>query len=128
MHMHSIAIQPCKPLTTVFAGIVAERDELKRRNHSLRMKVHRLKQRHVKASMGVKKKATKASEIRKITEIGTQLSNYLSGAKLEFVMSQIRCATKKAKGRRWTVKDKALALSLLHASPKTYRLLKRVFD
>ena len=33
----------------------------------------------------------------------------------------------KNKGQRWTPKDKALALSLLHSSPKTYKLLQRIF-
>lgn len=38
-----------------------------------------------------------------------------------------RCSTWKGRGRRWSLSDKALALSLLHSSPKTYRLLQKVF-
>lgn len=69
----------------------------------------------------------KASMNRNIIHLQLQLSEYISGQKLDFIMSQIRSAIKKAKGHRWTYKDKAFALSLLHSSPKTYRLLQKVF-
>ena len=68
------------------------------------------------------------SQQKKIANLQILLSEFLSGQKLDFVMSQIRCAVTKARGRRWTYKDKAFALSLLHSSPKTYRLLRRIFD
>lgn len=45
----------------------------------------------------------------------------------DFVLSRIQCASRKAKGRRWSRKDKALTISLFHSSPKTYGVLQRVF-
>jgi hypothetical protein len=69
----------------------------------------------------------KAALKRKLVDLRKSLSEFLSGAQLEFVMSQLRDATRKAKGARWTSKDKALALSLLHSSPKTYRILRKTF-
>ena len=52
---------------------------------------------------------------------------FISGSQLEFVMSQLRGATRKAKGVQWTSKDKALALLLLHFSPKTFRIMRKIF-
>ena len=49
------------------------------------------------------------------------------GPQLQFVMSQVNAANRNIRGCRWTSKDKALALSLLHSSPKTYRVLRRIF-
>ena len=43
-------------------------------------------------------------------------------------MSQIHASQRKSRGLRWTNEDKALALSLLHSSPKTFRLLRKVFS
>ena len=42
-------------------------------------------------------------------------------------MAQVRASIRRPKGRRWTTADKALALSLLHSSPRSYRILRRVF-
>ena len=51
----------------------------------------------------------------------------MSAPQLHFVISQIRVGLRGPRGRRWTVADKTLALSLLHSSPKTYRLLRSIF-
>lgn len=55
------------------------------------------------------------------------LAHYLGGPALDFVATQIRLSSVKAKQRRWTDKDNTLALSLYHSSPKTCSLLRRVF-
>lgn len=47
---------------------------------------------------------------------------------MQFVLSQVRASMKKTRGVRWTTGDKALALSLLHSCPKTYRLLRKTFS
>ena len=50
-----------------------------------------------------------------------------SGPRLKFIMSQLKASTRKRQGQRWTTGDKALALGLLHSSPRTYRLLQQTF-
>lgn len=55
------------------------------------------------------------------------ISDILPKSCLTFVLSQIREVSKKARGRRWNEHDIQVALSLFHASPKAYRLLKTVF-
>ena len=106
--------------------------DLERKNHALKMQVHQLKRKlrkYTTPAATVKLQSnSRLSKARKIADLQSQLADYISGPKLDFVMSQIRSAVKKSKGRRWTFKDKALALSLLHSSPKTYRLLQRIFD
>ena len=96
------------------------------------MKIHRLKKKlngkQKNPSVMKISRETRRSKQRKIANLQIVLSEYLPGQKLDFVMSQIRCALKKSKGRRWTFKDKSLALSLMHSSPKTYRMLQKIFD
>ncbi len=69
----------------------------------------------------------RASQKRKVAAIRTDLSKFLSGPSLEFVMSQVNMAHRCPRGRRWNAQQKAFALSLMHSSPKTYRLLRKVF-
>ena len=64
---------------------------------------------------------------RNISQIEKLCSDYVSSPQLGFIMSQVKQGMKKGQGRRWTVKDKTFALSLLHSSPKTYRMLRTVF-
>ena len=64
---------------------------------------------------------------RRIQELEEELGSYLSVLQLHFVISQIRVGMLGPKVRRWTVTDKTRALSLLHSSPKTYRLLRLIF-
>ena len=93
------------------------------------MKLRRLKKKFDAGVDGVGvKQQSKASKEKKIAIVQDVLAQFMTGQRLNFVMSQVRSALRKTKGRRWTYKDKALALSLLHSSPKTYRLLQRVFD
>ena len=65
---------------------------------------------------------------KQLLELRTTMADFLSKEQVEFFMSQLRGAiARKDRGRRWTTSDKAFALSLLHSSPKTYRLLRQVF-
>ena len=91
-----------------------------------RVKVHRLKQKLLKQELK-NKKPTKSTE-KKITNIGKAMSELVDGQKYDFIMSQIKNAHRKSSGKRWNYKDKSFALSLLHSSPKTYHLLRNVFD
>ena len=63
----------------------------------------------------------------KVKHIITEISQLVSGPALDFFVSQIKMAGRKKRGYRWTVKDKSLALTLLHSSPKTYRIMSKIF-
>ena len=69
----------------------------------------------------------KADRARRLLELRTTLAQYLTPSQVQFVMGQVRQSSRSARGRRWTDKEKTFALSLLHSSPKTYRLLRKVF-
>ncbi|KAK7457998.1 hypothetical protein BaRGS_00039119 [Batillaria attramentaria] len=56
-----------------------------------------------------------------------ELANFLPRKTVQFIASQLRAVDKKKKGVRWTEKDKTVALSLFHSSPKAYRRLKKIF-
>ena len=97
-------------------------------NLDLFLQVYRLKQRNkpgFKCSGNPKKVM---SQKKKLLELRTSLAEFLPHGQLQFVMSQLNSAVRRARGRRWTNSDKAFALSLLHASPKTYRKLRHVFS
>ena len=105
-------------------------ESLKKKNHALKMQVHHLKKKLDKVEMPPSAKNTSPSSTttrKRIEAVQTTLTEFLPEKQVDFVMSQIRSATRKAKCRRWTYKDKAFALSLLHSSPKTYHLLDKVF-
>ncbi|KAG8222590.1 hypothetical protein J437_LFUL002582 [Ladona fulva] len=52
------------------------------------------------------------------------LKSMMSETAAEFLASQMRCSKRKAKGRRWTHKEKVIALSIYKQSPKCYRFLR----
>lgn len=54
------------------------------------------------------------------------LDNLSSTAKI-LTMMQFREAKKKGKGRRFSIKEKLLALSIMKQSPKGYRFLRKIF-
>ena len=94
--------------------------------------VHRLKK--SASSVAAKKvvgqaltTARHASVKSKLASLKVQLSEYVSGQSLEFVMSQLAMSQRVPRGRRWSSQQKAFSLSLLHSSPKTYKLLRKVF-
>lgn len=53
------------------------------------------------------------------------MKKYMAGPQYEFWCSQIKQGRKNPKGHRWTTKEKAFALTLFHASPKCYKLLRK---
>lgn len=56
-----------------------------------------------------------------------KLMSKLNTTTLEFFKSQIKSQTKKPKGRRYSLNDKILSLSLYKNSPKGYRFLSTIF-
>jgi len=56
-----------------------------------------------------------------------KLMNKLNLITLEFFKSQIKCQTTKPKGRRYSLQDKLLSLSMFKNSPKGYRFLSTIF-
>ena len=82
------------------------------RTFRLRQKVQLLKK-----SM---EKLTKASQ--SINELIKGAGEFLEEPALSFFASQLRNSSCrcKAKGRRWTYRDKIIALSLYHQSPRAY--------
>lgn len=92
----------------------------RRRLQKYRTRVHRLQKKVQESPKGHPCK----DKVEKLTQ---DLSDYLSGPVLDFVCCQIRVGKVKNKGQRWTPHDKTIALSLYHSSPKTYRLLQRIF-
>lgn len=61
-------------------------------------------------------------------DVMNELKRLLPAKSYAFFSTQLRMCQRKANGFRWTVQDKAFFLSLLHASPKCYRLLCKVFS
>ena len=94
---------------------------------NLRQKLYRLgrklKSMETKDKEKISKKERKKREFKKLY---TELSKHLTGMALEFVVTQIRVGKKSPKGIRWTTSEKAFALSILHSSPKTYRMLRKI--
>ncbi|KAL1489478.1 hypothetical protein ABEB36_014366 [Hypothenemus hampei] len=44
----------------------------------------------------------------------------------DFLISQLRCAKRSPRGRRWTVEEKAMALALYKRSPSAYNFLRKL--
>ena len=63
----------------------------------------------------------------KFDDLGNDLKEHVHGPIYDFIMSQIKSFMRKPRRHHWTDKGKALALSLLHSSPKTYCLLRKTF-
>ncbi len=93
----------------------------------------RLRHRSLKQSLARKavRRAVTSDRTRaryQLQSLESSLKKYLHGPQLQFVMSQLQSSSKKARRFRWTDKDKSFALSLYHASPKAYRLLRKTFS
>ena len=102
------------------------------KKHKLRAKVKKLQQsvRRLKKTQG---KFRPQSTGKASTELGKRrllqaLEEFLPPSTHTFVATQIRLAGRKKKGNRWKPKEKALALSLLHSSPKAYRILQKILS
>ena len=74
----------------------------------------------VKRAVGISNGSAKK---RNVAALKVKLAQFLSGPALQFVSAQLAMSLCQPKGRRWTAKMKGFALSLLHSSPKTYRML-----
>lgn len=101
------------------------------REHDLRQKVKSLnsqvselkaKVRELKDSLRLSRAGVTKSSVM------DQLRKLLPPKTCAFVATQIRVCQRKAKGFRWTNRDKAFFLSLLQASPKCYKLLLEVLS
>ena len=55
------------------------------------------------------------------------VSHHVSGGTLDFIKAQIMLSGRAAKGHRYSHKYKMFALTLYHASPKCYKMLRKVF-
>ncbi len=98
------------------------------REHALKMKIRSLKVQVCKLKAEVNKlKKTRKACVNKESVI-KQLKKLLPAKAYAFVSTQIHMFQRKAHGFRWTTEDKTFFLSLLHASPKCYRLLFKVFS
>ena len=67
-------------------------------------------------------------ESQSISDLIKGASAFLEEPALTFFASQLRNSSQrcKAKGRRWTYKDKVIALSLYHQSPRAYQFCLRI--
>ena len=91
-------------------------EKLKKKIECQRKTIKRLKS---------KPKVTSTSEeIKNVKEVS---SKYLNKYAHEFFCKQIDASQRRLRGLRYGARDKSFALSLLHASPKAYMLLQKVF-
>lgn len=75
----------------------------------------------------LKTKQTAKTRSQKIVQLLSVASEYLSKAQVDFFETQLRLSNRSNKGRRWSDHDKQLALSIFYQSPKTYKLLRKLF-
>ncbi|GFN75916.1 transposable element p transposase [Plakobranchus ocellatus] len=114
--IHTEKLQSAKPVRELTPKKVALRKKL----HSARQQFYRLKKISEKLHPAKKPKVSQQ-------EINEILSEHLYDRTLDFVMTQIRMASKSKYGLRWSCMDKSLALSFYLDSPKIYRLLSVLF-
>ncbi|XP_071477727.1 uncharacterized protein [Diadema antillarum] len=71
----------------------------------------------------------KAEKRPKVSDLIKQAGDYLEGPALSFFASQLKNAArrKRSRGRRWTLTDKVLALSLYHQSHRAYEYCQGIF-
>jgi len=105
---------------------MAKAENLKRKLSRVRNQLYRRKKKDCKEKISKKEKAAKRQNAS-MQELERKLSEFFSGTTLEFLRTQLRLINRKRQGFRWKDTDKAFALSLFHASPKAYRILKQLF-
>ncbi|KAJ8910577.1 hypothetical protein NQ315_011247, partial [Exocentrus adspersus] len=117
------------PPRSIFRGIkgLSAADTTPRKQHL--MNLVKSKEAHIRKLKKLCRKKT--SDIKSLTNIGdsTVVRNVfrgMSSVTTDFLISQLRCAKKSPRGRRWTTQDKVLALALFKKSPKCYRLLRKM--
>ncbi|ROL42440.1 hypothetical protein DPX16_8130 [Anabarilius grahami] len=117
---------PSTPLTPLLPTAV----EPSEKERALKLKIRNLSAQVCK----LKAKMRKMTPLKKTVNAAVnkafvmeQLKKLLPAKAYAFVSTQIRASQRKARGFRWSTQDKAFFLSLLHASPKCYSLLLKVF-
>ncbi|KAJ8913991.1 hypothetical protein NQ315_008983, partial [Exocentrus adspersus] len=120
---------PSTPPRSIFRGIkgLSAADTTPRKQHL--MNLVKSKEAHIRKLKKLCRKKT--GDIKSLTNIGdsTVVRNVfrgMSSVTTDFLISQLRCAKKSPRGRRWTTQDKVLALALFKKSPKCYRLLRKI--
>ncbi len=98
-----------------------------RRTHAKKESKYQAKISELKARMKRMEQEFADIRIKTIGDIVNQASQYLDSQTLQFFATQLRVASVHKKGRRWTVEDKALFISLHYQSPKAYRCLNSIF-
>ncbi|ELT87283.1 hypothetical protein CAPTEDRAFT_216352, partial [Capitella teleta] len=79
-----------------------------------------------RAERAQKKKKSPSKQCQRETAINL-VSKFLTGFTLQFFISQIMLSATKKKGHRYSEELKTFSLSIFHASPKAYRLFRKVF-
>ena len=106
-------------------------DHASNRKNSNLLKKERLRTfRLEKMVQQLKRSMDKVSrESQSISDLIKGASAFLEEPALTFFASQLRNSSQrcKAKGRRWTYKDKVIALSLYHQSPRAYQFCLCIF-
>ena len=71
------------------------------------------------------KKSGRKAHSKEVEKLSEELSLFLPEPSLSLVRKQLSVVTRKAKSYGWSEEEKAIALSLFHASPKAYKMLKK---
>ena len=116
--------ETCSPCPDAVPSSGSSQQEviLKRKLKASRNRLYRKKKSQDKTA---KKKPS--IEERKTAVLKELSALSLPQCSVDFIESQLRVVDKKKKAVRWTEKDKTTALSIYHASPKAYRILKTIF-
>ena len=72
-------------------------------------------------------KIKKTPQEFRIGQILSGLAKLLPLETMDFIRTQVKMTSRSKNGRRWSTKDKMLALSIFYQSQKTYLLLKKLF-
>ncbi|XP_063244534.1 uncharacterized protein LOC134544224 isoform X3 [Bacillus rossius redtenbacheri] len=132
--------------TSVLPGVEKKKKKLRPtllRNFGV-SRVSDLTPKKIKLFREVQSKTKALKRLRKKYVAKTQLSHFdksvslesdlqflklregISPAAYQLLVSQLRCAKKNPRGRRWTVREKIMYLTILKRSPAAYRLLKQM--
>uniref|UniRef100_A0A2S2PJV7 Transposable element P transposase-like RNase H domain-containing protein n=1 Tax=Schizaphis graminum TaxID=13262 RepID=A0A2S2PJV7_SCHGA len=114
--LKNINVPSQRDLTPKCKKLFHEAMKLKKKNERLRQNKNNFKTRVKLIEKFVKSPCT------------DKLLNKLNLTTLEFFKSQIKCQTTKPKGRRYSLQDKLLSLSIFKNSPNGYRFLSTIFS
>ncbi|GFO15778.1 transposable element p transposase [Plakobranchus ocellatus] len=75
-----------------------------------------------------KKIATLGDKIQSMEQTNQQkFIQSLPSSAQAFIQSQLQASGRSKMGRRWSIAEKKLAITLYHSSPKTYKILRQLF-